>query len=177
MASASARRYAKAIFELASEEKSEAAWAERLAALERVLTEPAVRAILENPSIPPVRRLEAVEAVVPETAGEEGLNLARLLVSSRKSSIVGEIRSEFQQLVDEAAGRVRATAITAVDLAPEERTQLAGRLADRFGREVTLDLEVDPAILGGLVLQIGDRVADASVATRLQQLRRRLASA
>ncbi|MGH7777773.1 MAG: F0F1 ATP synthase subunit delta [Candidatus Dormibacterales bacterium] len=176
MASASARRYANAVFELAAEEKSERAWAQRLATLEAVLMEPRVRAVVENPSIPPVRRLEAVEAVVPESAGPEAMNLARLLVAARKSAIAGEIRSEFDRLADEAAGRVRATATTAVALNPEERRRLTERLAQRLGREVRLEVQVDPTILGGLVLRVGDRLADASVATRLKQLRRRLAA-
>ena len=70
-----------------------------------------------------------------------------------------------------------ATATTAVELSPNDRDGLAGSLSKRLGREVRLTATVDPAIIGGLVLRFGDHVIDASLATRLQQLRRKLAGA
>ncbi|MGH7902716.1 MAG: F0F1 ATP synthase subunit delta [Candidatus Dormibacteraceae bacterium] len=175
MASASARRYARAIFELALAEGSEAVWARRLEILDRLLSEPRVRAVVENPSLATSRRLEAIAAVIPKEAGAEGLNLARMLVTGRRSAVIGEIESEFQRLVDEASGRVRATATTAVELARRDREHLTRELSKRLGKKVRLEVRVDPAIVGGLVLQIGDRVVDASIASRLRQLHRQLA--
>ena len=87
---------------------------------------------------------------------------------------MGDIADEYSALVDQAAGRVRAAATAAVELTEREKESLARNLADRLAREVMLETRVDPAILGGLVVRIGDRVIDASVATRLQRLRRRL---
>jgi F-type H+-transporting ATPase subunit delta len=73
-------------------------------------------------------------------------------------------------------GRVRATAITAVELSHEDYENLASTLAKQMQREVRLTADVDSAIIGGLVLRVGDHVIDASLATRLRQLRRKLAS-
>ena len=66
---------------------------------------------------------------------------------------------------------------TAVPLDGRDRDRVASELSKRLGKEVTMKVEVDPRILGGLKVQYGDRLIDASVATRLQQLRRRLIEA
>jgi F-type H+-transporting ATPase subunit delta len=108
--------------------------------------------------------------------GGEATNLAKLLIESDRVRDVEAIDEEFQRLADEAAGRVRATVTTAVELSSQDRDRVAEELSRRLGKEIHLDVLVDPGILGGLKLQYGDRLVDASVATRLQQLRRRLAA-
>jgi F-type H+-transporting ATPase subunit delta len=87
------------------------------------------------------------------------------------------ILDEFELLADEAAGRVRATVTTAVELSIDDRENLRQQLSERLGKEVRVTAAVDPSIIGGLKLQYGDHLIDASLATRLQQLRRRLADA
>ena len=175
MAGAAARRYARAIFELAKEEGQVEAWAERLAVVRDVVTRPEARAVLANPSIAIQRRQEAAASLLADRAGPEGVNLVRLLVGAGRLDEVGGIAEEFERLADEDAGRVRATATTAVPLSRSETDRLIAELGRRLGREVRLDARVDPAVIGGLVLRVGDRVMDRSVATRLQQLRRHLA--
>jgi F-type H+-transporting ATPase subunit delta len=93
---------------------------------------------------------------------------------------VGEaagILDEYEQLADEAAGRVRATVTTAIELSAEDRERIGSRLSKQLGKEVRITAAVDRRIVGGLKLQYGDHLIDVSVATRLQQLRRRLADA
>ena len=86
------------------------------------------------------------------------------------------IEEEFQRLADDAAGRIRAIVTTAIELERADRDRVQSELSKRLNKEVRLSVVVDPRIIGGLKLQYGDRVVDASVATRLQQLRRRLAA-
>jgi F-type H+-transporting ATPase subunit delta len=175
MAGAAAKRYARAVFELAREQGQVEEWGGRLLAVRDVLAQPEAMRILANPSIPMPRRQGAVTALLESTVGPEGVNLGRLLVGADRLDILDGIVEEYQRLADEAAGRVRAIATTAVPLAPSDADKLEVSLSRRLDREVRLDTRVEPAIIGGLVLRIGDRVIDASVATRLQQLRRRLA--
>lgn len=174
MAGAAARRYARAIFDLATEEGRVEDWARRLEGVREALSTPELRAVLVNPSIPVQRRQEVAESVLGPRVGPEGVNLAKLLVGASRVGEVGAIAEEFGRMADDAAGRVRATATTAVPLDRPAADELVGALSNELGREVRLDERVDPAIIGGLVLRIGDRMIDASVATRLQQLRRRL---
>ena len=175
MARAAAKRYARAVFELATEQGRVEEWARRLAAVRDVLAQPDAERVLANPSVPTARRQEAVAALLGDSAGPEGVNLGRLLVGASRLDELDGIVEEYERLADEAAGRVRAIATTAVPLAAADADKLETSLSRRLDREVRLDTRVEPAIIGGLVLRIGDRVIDASVATRLQQLRRRLA--
>ena len=177
MAQAAARRYARAIFELAREQGQLEEWATRVAAVRDVLSRPEVRSVLSNPTIPKQRRQEAVAALLEGTAGPEGVNLGKLLVGAGRLDELDAIIEEYGRLVDEAEGRVRATATTAVELSAPDYERVARELSSRLGREVRLIAEVDPGIIGGLVLRVGDRVIDASLSTRLQQLRRKLAGA
>ncbi len=175
MAGAAARRYARAIFDLAREEGQVDAWVERLQTVHDALSTPEVRQVLTSPTIAARRRQEFAASLLDEAAvGREGVNLARLLVESNRLSALDGIVEEYRRLADEAAGRVRVTATTAIPLSAGEVERLVDELSRRLGREVRLEVRVEPAILGGIVLQIGDRVIDASVAARLQQLRRRL---
>jgi F-type H+-transporting ATPase subunit delta len=177
MAQAAARRYARAIFELAREEGNYEEWGSRLLRVREVLSMPEVYRVLANPSIAKQRRQEAVTSLLEGPAGREGVNLGKLLVGAGRLDALDGIIEEYERLVDEAEGRVRATATTAVELSAPDYERLAEDLSNRLGREVRLTAEVDSGIIGGLVLRVGDHVTDVSVATRLQQLRRKLAGA
>jgi F-type H+-transporting ATPase subunit delta len=175
VATAAARRYAKAVFELAQQEGKVDEWARRLARVRELFSDPEVAAVLTNPTIATEQR-EALVATAPHVFDEEGTNLARLLIETGRVGDAPAIEAEYQRLADESVGRVRATVTTAVALERPDRDRVEKELSARLGKDVQLTLVVDPRILGGLKLQYGDRVVDASVATRLQQLRRRLAA-
>jgi F-type H+-transporting ATPase subunit delta len=176
VATAAAKRYARAIFELATEESKVEEWGRRLTDVADLLSDPQVAAVLTNPTIPLGRRMELISAG-PHELDPEATNLARLLIESNRVRQVHGVAEEFERLADEAAGRVRATITTAVELDTDERDRVSRELSERLGKEVRIQVVVDKRILGGLKLQYGDRLIDASVATKLQQLRRRLADA
>lgn len=175
MPTAAAKRYAKAVFELARDEQSLDEWTHRLALVRTLFSDPEVASLLSNPTIPTEKR-QALLAGSPHLLDPEATNLAKLLVESNRVGDAAEIEDEYQRLADQAAGRVRATVTTAVELGEHDRERITSELSKRLNKEVKLLVVVDPRILGGLKLQFGDRIIDASVATRLQQLRRRLAA-
>ena len=174
--SSAARRYARAIFDLAQEDGRGDEWRQRLAVLGEVLTDETVADVLTNPTIPIGARMDLISDRSNGLDGES-INLAKLLIESKRVREINAILDEYERLADEAAGRVRATVTTAIELTPRDRERVADELSKRLGKEVKLQVEVDPTILGGLKLQYGDHLVDASVATRLEQLRRRLAEA
>ena len=177
MATAAARRYAKAIFELAQESGQAKRWSERLEVVAQFLRDPELAEVLGNPSVTVARRQELAQALGGSNLiDQEALNLIKLLVESNRTGEIDGVVEEYERLRDELEGRLRATAVTAVELSDKEVRQLVAQLSKQVGKEVRLETEVDPAILGGLVLRVGDRLVDASVRTRLQQLRRRLAT-
>jgi len=175
MATAAARRYARAVFELARQDGRLEDWGRRVTEVSDLLGNAEVAAVLTNPTIAVGERMALISAP-PNQLDPEATNLARLLIESNRVAEAGGIADEFERLVDEVAGRVRATVTTAVELRAEDRDRVAGELSRRLSKEVRLDVVVDPKILGGLKLQYGDRMIDASVSSKLQQLRRRLAA-
>ena len=176
MASAAARRYARALFELASQDREFAGWRRRIESVGALFGDEALGAALLNRGVPAEQRLDLLRDL-GASLDPEALNLGLLLLENGRVADAGGVLEEYDRLVDAAEGRVRATATTAVELSDEERRGLERELGERFGGRVRLETEVDPDILGGLVVRVGDHLVDASVRTRLQQLRRRLASA
>lgn len=172
MATAAAKRYARAVFELAHQDGDVEQWGRRLARIRELFADREVAAVLSNPTIATEQR----EQLISDTRvlDKEGSNLARLLVESGRVGEAAAIQEEFQRLDDEASGRVRATATTAVEITAEDREQIRRELSKRLNKDVRLSVIVDPRILGGLRLQFGDHVIDASIASRLAQLRQRL---
>jgi len=173
VATAAAKRYAKAIFELAQDEGKVEEWNRRLAQVSEIISDPEVARVLTNPTISTEQRMALVSDLFDSG---EATNLAKLLIESGRVRDVEAIARELQHLTDEAEDRLRATVTTAVELSSKDRDRVADELSKQMGKEIHLDVVVDPRILGGLKLQYGDRLVDASVATRLQQLRRRLAA-
>ena len=172
MATAAAKRYARAVFELAQQDGEVEAWQRRLEEISELFGDEQVAAVLRNPTIATEERERLI--VASRVLAKEATNLARLLVESGRVGEAGAIAEEFQLLSDEAFGRVRATATTAVALTSADRDRIQRELSQQLSKDVNLSVDVDPRILGGLRLQIGDHVIDASVAARLAQLRRRL---
>jgi F-type H+-transporting ATPase subunit delta len=176
VATAAAKRYGRAVFEVARDEGQIEEWGRRLVKVRDLLANPEVSAVLTNPTIPLNLRMELISAA-PHELDPEATNLARLLIESNRVEEVAAVVDVFDALADESAGRVRAMVTTAVELTDAERERVTRQLSERLGKEVTMQVTVDKRILGGLKLQYGDRLIDASVATKLQQLRRRLADA
>lgn len=174
---AAARRYAEAIFQLGDEGNSLAQWEDELHQLAPVARDPGVLAVLNDEKKPLAARsalLErALDGMSPLTR-----NFAKLLLTRGRFALLPEIVKVFQGMVDQRNGVVRALVTTAVPLSDEDQRSIGERLRALTGaREVRVESAVDPAIIGGLVARVGDRLIDGSTRSRLIQLRRRLANA
>jgi ATP synthase F1 delta subunit len=104
-------------------------------------------------------------------------NALQLLLERGRFPIIGELHEAFDGLAAVEAKLVNVEVTSAVELTPETRKKIAARVAKATGREVELAERVDPDIVGGLVLRVGDVIVDGSVQARIRQLRRRLATA
>jgi F-type H+-transporting ATPase subunit delta len=171
-----ARRYARALHGLASEARRAEAVADELAAFDQLLsTERELREALLRPWV----KATTKRGIVLEVAARLHLSpLARsflaLVAQRRRLDLLGAILAAYRASVDEAAGRVRARVRSAAALSDVERAALRERLGRRLGKTVLLDTEVDPALLGGFVAEVGSRVLDMSVAGQLAALRARI---
>jgi F-type H+-transporting ATPase subunit delta len=171
-----AKRYARAAFELAQAANDTATWEAAIDQMAQFMAEPEVKQVLENTRVAQDAKLQLIEAALNDLAPQP-LNLARLLVRKKRTALAPEIAASFRAMVQELSGIQRVHASTAVPLTDTERIQLQARLRESTGHEVVLETDVDPALIGGIVVQIGDRLIDASTRARLQLLKRTLTGA
>lgn len=170
----SSKRYAQAAFQLAREQDKLDAWMAGLEALGRLAEDQGFRLLAESPRVPFAVKRQILQQ---QLAGQlvDVFNLAQLLVSRKRVDAIPGLVREFRRLYDAHRGIAHARVITAVPLSAEEREHIARRLAEYTGDQVVVEDEVDPAIIGGLVVRIGDKVIDGSVKGRLEGLHRQLA--
>jgi F-type H+-transporting ATPase subunit delta len=163
------------VFELAIQEGRVDDWRRQLVAIKELMNDQTLAQVLRNPTIPASRRMD----LIAETGAldPEATNLAKMLIETGRVDQADDILDEFEDMADAAAGRVRARVTTAVELSSADKELLGRRLSQKLGKDVRLTADVDSRIVGGLKLQYGDHLIDASVAARLQQLRRQLADA
>jgi F-type H+-transporting ATPase subunit delta len=129
---------------------------------------------LTNPVFPMARRRAVLEAVLEAAkASPITRNFVLLLLDRERIPYLPAIARELRGMVDERAGRVRATLTSAQPLAPEHVASVQATLEKASGRKVILDSKEDPALLGGVVAKVGDVVYDGSVRTQLEQMRER----
>lgn len=119
------------------------------------------------------------KAAVLKAAFGEGVppvlrNFLGVLNENNRLGLLRAVAAAYHKLRDEAAGRVRVTVTSAATLSDDHLAQLRQTLAGQLNAEPVLDTRTDPELLGGLVVQIGDRVYDSSVRTRLDSLRTHL---
>jgi F-type H+-transporting ATPase subunit delta len=165
-----AKRYARAAFELAVEAIDLPSWSAALGRIAEFFGRDDVGSVLSNTRVDGQVKQDLVAAGLNDLP-PLALNFARLLVVKGRRELAGEIASAFDGLAEERRGIVHARATTAVQIGDSERQAISQRLTTLTGREVVLETEVDESILGGLVVQVGDRLIDGSTRSRLEALR------
>ncbi|MPZ99594.1 MAG: ATP synthase F1 subunit delta [Dehalococcoidia bacterium] len=167
------RRYALAMLDIARADGALDEWAEAAQSLEALTALPAYVAALQADGLTD-EQFQSIVCRVQPGIGEKQLNLFRLLRSKSRLELGPSIASFFRELVDEQRGVGRATVTTAVEIDDARREQIAQLLSQRTGKQIEVDSQVDPEILGGMVVRIGDQLLDGSTRTRLRMLRNRL---
>ncbi len=171
-----ARRYAKALFELASEGKLVDKVRADLADLAKAFeTSPELRALVENPAFTPAVKKKAILAIaVRMNVSPVVQSTLQLLVDRNRVSMLAAVSESFDGIAERRSGRVRAEIITATPLSDAYYSELEKALGSVTGRQVTLVKKTDPSIIGGIVTRVGDTVYDGSIANRLKDIRTQL---
>ena len=174
---ASARRYAEAVFEIASESGTLDNWSADLATIADFASEHDVAGLLASNRVPREQKLRLLDAGLKAHISPLAMNLVRLLDDRGKMHLARQIQEAYQEMADERRGVAHATVTTAVPLSEDERRAIAQRLSAITGKQVEVTAVVDDRIIGGLVARIGDELIDGSTRTRLLALKRRLVAA
>jgi F-type H+-transporting ATPase subunit delta len=162
--------YAAAIYDLAFE-----AWIRQLGNVQQALRrDAALRTALADPATSTGGKLELLGQAVPEGLTVEVRKFLGTLLEAGQLDQLGAILVEFDRLVRRGPERTQARVTSAVPLTEAEKEAMRVRLTERFGTDLEFQFEVDPALIGGVHLRVGDQVIDGTVAGKLSALRDRL---
>ncbi|MBV6520683.1 MAG: ATP synthase subunit delta [Gemmatimonadaceae bacterium] len=172
-----ARNYAEALMALAQQARDLDGWGasfNRVA--DAVQTEPRLRNFLAAPQVAAAEKNAVLEKAFASVLPHTMLRFLQKLVLNRRQMLIPEIAVEYGNLVDQTAGRLHAQVTVAREVTDSDRSTMAAHLGRTTGKTVVPHIHVNPAILGGVIVRIGDHVMDGSVRKRLSSLRSRMAS-
>ena len=165
-----ARPYAKAVFETAQAESSQASWSEVLALLASVVSNQDVITVLSAPELGAAAKGELLIDICGDKLKDSNRNFVRLLAENSRLEIMPEICELYEVFRAEAESKVEAKVTSAFPLSDAQMQALTNALKKRLGCEVTLVAETDASMIGGVVIRAGDLVIDGSAQARLASL-------
>jgi F-type H+-transporting ATPase subunit delta len=172
--SSTARRYAEAAFDVAREQGDVPGWLADLQQAAQALQDESTVRYFKDPNIPQQQKLVTLQNAFADVRPEI-LNLLRMLQLRGRLQLLPAILAELRELDRRARGIIEATVTVARPITDAERDEIGRRLSASLGQTVDMHALVNPALLGGLVVRIGDKLIDASIAGRLERLRHELA--
>ena len=170
-----ARVYAEALWRAAEERGQVDAIDQEFASFVReVLPAPDLEALLSSHAIGRKKKAEILDRAFAGRTSELFFNFLKVLNEHERLDLLRPVLASFRQLRDEQARRVRVRVRSAVEMQPDQRGRLVQELRETFHVEPVLEEDVDPDLLGGLVVRLGDWVFDASVRKQLDSIRNEL---
>ncbi|MBL8539616.1 MAG: F0F1 ATP synthase subunit delta [Betaproteobacteria bacterium] len=165
-----ARPYAEAVFELARQESQLGPWSEALKFAAAVAGDGSMKAMLSSPRVTHEQKLSLLLSTAGSNMSETGKNLLRLLLKNGRAELLPEISKLYDELKERDEGVVEADVASAFPLTDDQLKALTAKLEGRFKSKVVARATVDPALIGGAVIRVGDEVLDGSVRGKLDAL-------
>jgi len=170
-----ARNYAETLLVLATRAKDLRGWGKMLTDVATAMREtPSLRLFLESPRVSAAQKSEVIGKALTDRMPRLMLRFIQTMILHRRQMLIPAVADEYLNLVDAAEGRIHARVTVAKETDAAGRDAIAAHLSRMFGKEVVPHLVVDPSIMGGVVVHVGDTVLDGSVRKRLASLRRRM---
>jgi len=168
-----ARRYAKALFSLGVKEKAADTFGKDLAGLAKAMdAAPGLQKLFKSPNFNTQEKKAVLgEVVTMLKMAPLSVNFLSVLADKGRLDCVQDIQKTYAELLDASSGVVRGKLTTAMSLPAKRQKDIMGTLEKKSGKKLVLDFGVDSAILGGVVLRVGDKVLDASLRAQLQLLK------
>jgi F-type H+-transporting ATPase subunit delta len=165
-----ARPYAEAVFRSAIEKNTLASAAESLALAAAIARDESMHSVLGNPKVSAQQKKELFAAGGAGRIDAGVTNLLSILVDAHREVLIGSIAEQFEELKNEHEKVVRARITSAQPLSDPQRDEIVQALERRYGKKVEAEVDVDPELLGGARVQVGDQVIHASVRDALAQM-------
>ncbi len=165
-------RYAKALLNIASEEKQVEQYAEELAGIATVLKrEELLRLLLDSPTFPLKKKTAIMHDIVEHLKlSKEMRNFLDLLLEKGRIVYLPQIDVNYRKFADELSGVIRAKIKAANKLSPERAAAIKQSLEKQTGKQVVLSVEIDDTLIGGLQAEMGGKLFDGSVKTQLKRI-------
>lgn len=165
-----ARPYAEALFRVANETGSLAAWSEILNKLAVIAKCDEMQSVASNPRFSVAQLQSLVQELLGGDSKPEVVNFIAMVLQNRRFSVLPEIDMMFEALKAASEGKVDACVESAYALTDEQVRELTAILSLQFNRKVNTEIQVNPALIGGVKITVGDLVVDASVRGKLSAL-------
>jgi F-type H+-transporting ATPase subunit delta len=165
-----ARPYAEAVFELAKQQGQLAQWSDALKLAAAVSQDVSMKAVLSDPRVPQEQKCRLLLATAGNGMGDEGENFLRLLLRNGRTEVLPEISRLYEDMKERDEGVVEASVASAFPLDDGQLRTLVKGLEKRFKRRVLARATVDPALIGGAVVRVGDEVIDGSLRGKLEAM-------
>ena len=165
-----ARPYAVAAYKLGKEQKALAKWSEMLGFATQVANDAKMHAYINDPKVVASDLQATFLKVCGDKLNENAQNLIKVLIEYSRLSILPAISTAFEELKAQDEGVLEAQIIAAAKPSAAEVKDLVARLEAKFGKKVDATVSIDPEIIGGIKIIVGDTVIDASVKNQLQNL-------
>ena len=165
-----ARPYALAMFESAKEKGQMAKVAEALQIAASAVSDPALASMIGTPGMEDEKIIALITDLCGDCASNEVGNFFKLLGEYNRLDVLPEIAGLFESYRAEEESTVDAEIISAAELSDAQKTNIAGGLKKRLGREVTLQCSIDESLIGGAIIRAGDLVIDGSITSQLNKL-------
>ncbi len=169
-----ARPYAEAVYKLAREKNALAQWSDALANLDAVVGDARVQAIISDPNVSAQQLEGLVLGVIGDkldaAVANEARSFMQVLVQNGRLEMTPYIRGVYEGLKREHEGTLEANVISALPISDEQVKALVAALETKFKRKITAKVEIDPQLIGGVKIVVGDKVIDATVRGRLDAM-------
>jgi F-type H+-transporting ATPase subunit delta len=166
----SARPYARAVFDLATESGTVANWSDALSLMAAVATDAAMQDALDDPQLGNTQKGELMLKVIADKLDQKQQNLLKLMAENGRLRALPEVLQQFDTFRAEAEGKIEAEVISAFDLTPEQEQAITDMLKSKLGRDVSITISTDESLIGGVVIKAGDTIIDGSMKSQLESL-------
>jgi F-type H+-transporting ATPase subunit delta len=168
-----AKRYAKALFEVAEKQQVVSEVEEQLKLIVQALEQDAdVQKFLSLPSIDPERKVAVLKAAFGDRVSALVLNTIQILISRRRQDVIAEVYAAYTKVAGDSLGQAHATVYSAKVLSDDELAGVAAQFGQLTGKTIIAQQVVEPALLGGVQVRIGDRLYDGSLSGKLERLQK-----
>jgi F-type H+-transporting ATPase subunit delta len=164
-----ARPYAEALFRVA-QNGDMASWSAIVSELAQIGANPDVQAYASVPNVTPAQLAETIASLVKSPLAPEAKNFVAMLAENGRIALLPEIGAQFNVLKNAQQGAADATIHSAFDLSAEQLNRLVATLEKKFGRKLNPVVVIDPSLIGGVRVVVGDEVLDTSVRAKLQKM-------